>query len=117
LRLVHTTVCRVSRPLARLEAFEQRESRLVARHAGHCLRCQAERAIEHRIRRTLSALGENVITAPAGLIPAVMSSLDAPLDRPEEEPRVNTEKVAIAAAVLGVAWVVAWSLSRRVKGA
>lgn len=114
---MHTTVCRVSRPLVRLEVVDQKEhSPLVARHAGFCLRCQAERAIETRIRKTLSSLGENVIMAPAGLIPAVVGSLDAPIDYPEAETGSNTDKVAIAAAVIGVASVVAWTLSRRARG-
>lgn len=118
MRLVHTTVCRVSRPLVRLEAVDQGDQgRLVARHAEQCLRCQAERAIERRIHRTLSSMGDNLLIAPAGLIPAVMSNLDAPIDYPDPETGVKAEKVAIAAAVLGVASVVAWTLSRRAKGA
>ena len=118
MRLVHSTLCRVSRPLVRLEAVDQQDrGRLVARHAEQCLRCQAERAIEHRIHRTLSSMGDSLLMAPAGLLPAVMSNLDAPLHYPESESGMRAEKVAIAAAVVGVASVVAWTLSRREKGA
>ena len=81
MKLVHSTLCRVSRPLVRLEAVDQQDQgRLVARHAERCLRCQAERAIEHRIHRTLSSMGDSLLMAPAGLLPAVMSNLDAPFD-------------------------------------
>ena len=118
MKLVHSTLCRVSRPLVRLEAVDQQDQgRLVARHAERCLRCQAERAIEHRIHRTLSSMGDSLLMAPAGLLPAVMSNLDAPFDYLEPETGVKTERVAIAVAVVGVASVVAWTLSRRVKGA
>ena len=116
MRLVQSTVCRVCRSLVRLEAVDQRDrNSLVARHAGHCLRCQAERAIEHRIHRTLSSMEDKLIVAPAGLIPAVMGNLDTSLDYPEMESASATEKVAIAAAVVGVASMVAWAVSRRVR--
>lgn len=116
MRLVHSTVCRVSRPLVRLEAVDQIDRKsLVDRHAGHCLRCQAERAIESRIHRTLASLGANVIMAPAGLVPGVMNSLDAPWDYPEPESPKAAERMAIAAAVVGVASVVFWTVSRRVR--
>ncbi|MCQ3804649.1 MAG: hypothetical protein OXC98_03285 [bacterium] len=116
MRLVQSTVCRVSRPLVRLGAVDQKDGNsLVARHAGHCLRCQAERAIEHRIHRTLAAMEGNVIKAPAGLVPGVISSLDASVDYPELEFAKAGERVAIAAAVVGVVSVVAWTLTRRVR--
>ncbi len=116
MRLVQSTLCRVSRPLVRLEAVDQRDRNpLVARHAGNCLRCQAERAIEHRIHRTLASMEDSLILAPAGLIPAVMGNLDTSFDYPEIESARATEKMAIAAAVVGVASVAAWALSKKVR--
>lgn len=61
-------------------------------------------------------MGDNLFMAPAGLIPDVMSNLDASLDYREPQRGMKTEKVAIAAAVLGVASVLAWTLNRKAKG-
>ncbi len=116
MRLVHSTVCGVTRPWVRLIAVDQKtKGRLIARHADSCLRCQAEAAIEHRIHRTLAGMIGNMMMAPAGLIPAVRDDLEVVPFYTEIDPERSIEKVAIAAAVVGVASVVAWTVSRRLK--
>lgn len=117
MRLMHSTVCWASRPLVRFLAVDQKaRATFLARHADHCLRCQAESAIEDRIHRVLAGMHGNLMPAPAGLMPAVRGSLDLPESYAEVEPARSAEKVAIAAAVVGVASVVAWTVSRRVRG-
>ena len=114
---MQSTVCWATRPWVRLLAVDQRiRGRLLARHVDHCLRCQAETAIEHRIHRTLAGMEGNLMMAPAGLMPAVRGSLNMAPSYAEVDSALNAEKVAIAAAVVGVASVVAWTVSRRVKG-
>ena len=51
--------------------------RRAARHAGGCLRCQAELAHYRRLRRTLRQLADEPVAVPAGLEGAVLSSLPA----------------------------------------
>jgi len=117
LRLMQSTVCWASRPLVRFFAVDQKaKATFLARHADHCLRCQAESAIEDRIHRVLAGMHGNLMPAPAGLMPAVRGSLDLPDSYAEVESARSAEKVAIAAAVVGVASVVAWTVSRRVRG-
>lgn len=116
MRLVQATLCRVCRTLVRLNAVDQRDrGARLTRHVAHCLRCQAEKAIEHRIHRTLASMEDHLIMAPAGLVAAVMGSLDDPLGYAEADSPIGAEKVAIAVAVVGVASVVAWTLSRRLR--
>lgn len=116
MRLVRSTVCRVSRPWARLVAVDRRDQApLVGRHAGHCLRCQAEAAVEQRIGRALASMEDDLLMAPPGLVAAVMDRLDAPSDRSEAGENRGAETVAIAAAVLGAASLVAWTLTRRAR--
>lgn len=117
MNLVRSTICRISRPWVRMTAVGREDrGRVVGRHSGRCLRCQAEVAIERRIRRVLATMDDNLVMAPAGLLPAVMSSLDAPLPRSDEAVSKGVERAAVAAAVVGVASVLAWTLSRRVRG-
>lgn len=105
------------RPLVRLGAIDQKDQgRLVARHASRCLRCQAEVAVEERIRRLLAGMGGGQIMAPAGLMTAVMGNLDEYQYQKEHNPAFRPERVVLAAAAVGVASVLAWTLSRRVRG-
>ena len=114
MKAVRSTVCRVSRPWARMVAVDRQDpTPLIGRHAGTCLRCQAEMAVEHRITRTLAATGRHLMLAPAGLVAGAMSRLDAPVPPADRE----VPKVAIAAAAVAVASGLAWTLSRRAKGA
>ena len=113
MRTMRSTLCRVSRPLARMTAVDREEpNRLVGLHAESCLRCQAEMAIEQRIGRALAGMRPDLMIAPAGLMAAVMGSLDTALPPPERE----VPKVAVAAAMVGVASALAWTLSRRARG-
>ncbi|MDE0232080.1 MAG: hypothetical protein OXN93_07335 [bacterium] len=117
MRLPQSTVCWATRPLVRFFAVDRKaRGTLLARHADHCLRCQAESAIEGRIHRMLAGMEGNLMPAPAGLMPAVRGSLGMADSYAEVESARSAEKVAIAAAVVGVASVVAWTVSRRVKG-
>lgn len=114
---MQSTVCWATRPWVRLFAVDQKATgRLLARHADHCLRCQAEGAIEDRIHRMLAGMKGNLMAAPSGLMPSVMGDLHMADSYAEVESARNVEKVAIAAAVVGVASVVAWTVSRRVRG-
>ena len=83
MRMVRTTVCRVSRPWARSAAADRSDrTPLVGRHTESCLRCQVETAIEQRIGRTLASMGDNLMPAPVGLVSAVMDRLDTLPVRP-----------------------------------
>ena len=57
--------------------------RRAARHAGGCLRCQAELAHYRRLRRTLRQLADEPVAVPVGLDRAVLASL--PTGRPGSE--------------------------------
>ena len=117
MKLMQSTVCRVSRPWVRLVAVDQKDQgKLVSRHAEQCLRCQAETAIELRIHRELAAMGGNPMIAPAGLMPAVISGLEQPMSNHESGSGIGADKVAVAAVVVGVASVLAWTMSRWVRG-
>ena len=117
MNLMQSTVCWATRPLVRFFAVDQKtRGTLLARHADQCLRCQAESAIEGRIHRSLAGMKGNLMPAPAGLMPAVRGSLDVADSYPDFDTARNAEKVAVAAAVVGAASVVAWTVSRRVKG-
>ncbi len=110
---MRSTVCRVSQPWARMMAVDRADQALlISRHTASCLRCQAEIAIEHRISRALAAMRDNLMIAPAGLVAAAMGNLDTSLPPSERE----VPKVAVAAAMVAVASVLAWTLSRRAKG-
>ena len=117
MRLMQSTVCWATRPLVRFFAVDRKtKSTFLGRHADHCLRCQAESAIEDRIHRMLSGMKGNLMPAPAGLMPSVRGSLDMVDTYADVESARSPEKVAIAAAVVGVASVVAWTVTRRVRG-
>ncbi|MXX01537.1 MAG: hypothetical protein F4Z79_07960 [Acidimicrobiia bacterium] len=117
MRLMQSTVCWATRPLVRFFAVDRKaKSTFLGRHADHCLRCQAESAIEDRIHRMLSGMKGNLMPAPAGLMPSVRGSLDMVDTYADVESARSAEKVAIAAAVVGVASVVAWTVTRRVRG-
>ena len=114
--MVRSAVCRVSRPWARRVAVDGRDhAPLVGRHAGHCLRCQAAAAVERRIGRALASMEDNLLMAPPGLMAAVMDSLEAPPARSEGGESGGAEKVVIAAAVVGAASLMAWTLTRRTR--
>ena len=89
-------------------------TRLLGRHTDSCLRCQADIAVENRITRALASTEDHLMPAPAGLVAAAMSRLDA-VDPPPPDPQVP--KVVIAAAVVGVASGLVWTLGRRAKSA
>ncbi len=111
---VRSTVCRVSRPWARMVTVDRKNPiRLLERHTECCLRCQAEIAVENRISRALASLDGHLVLAPAGLVSAAMSRLDV-ADPP---PQRDMPKFVIAAAVVGVASGLAWTLGRRAKSA
>lgn len=117
MRLMQSTVCWATRPLVRFFAVNRKaKSTFLGRHADHCLRCQAESAIEDRIHRMLSGMKGNLMPAPAGLMPSVRGSLDMVDTYADAESARSAEKVAIAAAVVGAASVVAWTVTRRVRG-
>ena len=117
MRLMRTSVCLMSRPWVRLGAIDQRDQgRLVARHTSQCLRCQAEVAIEERIRRLLAGMGQGQVTAPAGLMAAVMGNLDGYQYQEANNQAIRPERMVLAAAAVGVASLLAWTLSRRVRG-
>ncbi|MYK56596.1 MAG: hypothetical protein F4035_09100 [Acidimicrobiia bacterium] len=114
---MQSTVCWATRPLVRFFAVDRKaKSTFLGRHADHCLRCQAESAIEDRIHRMLSGMKGNLMPAPAGLMPSVRGSLDMVDTYADAESARSAEKVAIAAAVVGAASVVAWTVTRRVRG-
>ncbi|MYA38944.1 MAG: hypothetical protein F4Y36_04960 [Acidimicrobiia bacterium] len=114
---MQSTVCWATRPLVRFFAVNRKaKSTFLGRHADHCLRCQAESAIEDRIHRMLSGMKGNLMPAPAGLMPSVRGSLDMVDTYADAESARSAEKVAIAAAVVGAASVVAWTVTRRVRG-
>ncbi|MDE0674553.1 MAG: hypothetical protein OXI06_05710 [bacterium] len=117
MRLMQSTVCWATRPLVRFFAVDRKtKSTFLGRHADRCLRCQAESAIEDRIHRMLSGMKGNLMPAPAGLMPSVRGSLGMVDTYADVESARSAEKVAIAAAVVGVASVVAWTVTRRVRG-
>lgn len=85
----------------------------MGRHTETCLRCQAEIAIESRIGRALSTMGgDHLLAAPAGLMTAVMDSLDTSFPAtPRRIPRAAIATVGL----VGVASVMAWTVTRRAK--
>ena len=49
--------------------------RWVRRHAGHCLRCQAQVARSRALERDLRALRDDMVPAPPGLAVAILDRL------------------------------------------
>ncbi|GAC1356588.1 MAG: hypothetical protein NVSMB4_17170 [Acidimicrobiales bacterium] len=92
--------------------------RRAARHAGGCLRCQAELAHYRRLRRTLRQLADEPVAIPVGLDQAVIASLPsgrpglevAPLASPS---RPWARRAAYAGAVAATAAGAAALLANR----
>ena len=93
-------------------------------HAASCLRCQAEKARDRRLRRALSELALQTVSAPIGLVASVERAIaarrDAAIATSPSRRDVPTRRFAspgtiagMAAFAAGGAAVAAWRLTKR----
>ncbi|MFO7548316.1 MAG: hypothetical protein R6X29_05530 [Acidimicrobiia bacterium] len=105
--------CRRAGPRLALAALEGRPApRRSRRHAAHCETCGARVARASRARLALSTMGSERSPAPIGLVPAVLTGLDAPLAAAGGH-RGRVAAITATAAAVGAGVAVAVVTRRR----
>ncbi len=115
----------VANRVGTLEADQRLPLRLDA-HVASCLRCQAVRARDRRLRRALSGLALQTVAAPRGLVASVeaaileVSTFESPAPVvPDRHGGIRTRITSpgalagVAAVAAGGAALAAWRLTRR----
>jgi anti-sigma factor RsiW len=112
----------VENRVAALEIEERLPLRLES-HAASCLRCQATRARDRRMRRALADLALQTISAPVGLVTSVEAAITARHETiavstgRRDVPRIRLASpgaiAGVAAIAAGGAAVAAWRLTKR----
>ena len=76
-------------------------------HVEACLRCQAEAARYRTLRRRLGALSDDVMAAPASLIPTVAARIELEESENPEDVRIGLRRAAVAVSAAAGAAVAA----------